>query len=111
MLCLQLAQPVMKQFREIESCLECSAKHLIHVVEVFYFALKAVIYPVAPLFDPRAENGQGALRPLCVRALKRVFLMNDLDKVRLLLFINEFDSKLSPHVAMLRNHYAPHCLP
>ena len=71
----------MRRFREIETCLECSAKRLIHVGEVFYFALKTVVHPVAPLFDPHAENGMGALKPLCIRALKRVFIMNDLDKV------------------------------
>ena len=75
----------MRRFREIETCLECSAKRLIHVGEVFYFALKTVVHPVAPLFDPHAENGMGALKPLCIRALKRVFIMNDLDKVSWLL--------------------------
>ena len=72
----------MKKFKEIETCLECSAKKLIYVGEVFYFALKAVVHPSAPLFDANADNGQGALKPLCVRALKRIFMMNDLDKVR-----------------------------
>lgn len=78
---VQLARPVTKRFREIESCLECSAKRLVNIVEVFYWALKTVIYPVAPVFDPHGDGGAGALKPLCIRALKRVFLMNDQDKV------------------------------
>ena len=70
----------MREFKEIETCLECSAKKLTFVGEVFYYALKAVVHPSAPLFDSHANNGQGALKPLCFRALKRIFLMNDLDK-------------------------------
>jgi len=30
----------MNEFKEIETCLECSAKKLIFVSEVFYYALK-----------------------------------------------------------------------
>ena len=36
----QLVVPVMNEFKEIETCLECSAKKLIFVSEVFYYALK-----------------------------------------------------------------------
>ena len=43
--------------------------------------VKAVVYPVAPLFDMDANNGAGALRPLCIKALKRIFHMCDRDKV------------------------------
>ncbi len=39
--CAQLVVPVMNEFKEIETCLECSAKKLIFVSEVFYYALKA----------------------------------------------------------------------
>jgi hypothetical protein len=43
--------------------------------------VKAVVYPVAPLFDMDANAGAGALRPLCIKALKRIFHMCDRDKV------------------------------
>ena len=43
--------------------------------------VKAVVYPVAPLFDMDANGGAGALRPLCIKALKRIFHMCDRDKV------------------------------
>ncbi|KAK9829241.1 hypothetical protein WJX72_004718 [[Myrmecia] bisecta] len=76
----QAVVPIMGRFKEIETCLECSAKKLTYVGEVFYYALKAVMHPTAPLFDPGAQEGQGALRPLCIKALKRIFLMCDTDK-------------------------------
>lgn len=77
----QVVLPIMTRFKLIETCLECSSKKLSNVGEVFYYALKAVLHPIAPLFDPFAENGNGALKPLATRALKRIFLMCDMDKV------------------------------
>lgn len=72
----QVMSPIMQQFREIETCIECSARNLIQVPEVFYYAQKAVIHPTAPLFDQESQ----ALKPRCVRALKRIFILCDLDK-------------------------------
>ncbi|CAL8465634.1 g5170 [Coccomyxa elongata] len=76
----QVVVPVLAKCKDIESCLDCSAKNLIFVSEVFYYAVKAVIHPVAPLFDVHAHNGAGALRPLCIKALMRIFSMCDADK-------------------------------
>ncbi len=50
------------------------------MLQVFYYALKAVVYPMAPVFNLQANDGIGTLTPLCVKALKRIFLMSDLDK-------------------------------
>jgi len=47
--------------------------------QVFYYALKSVVHPTAPLFDPGANGGAGALRPAAVRALRRVFAACDAD--------------------------------
>lgn len=69
----------MNEFKEIETCLECSAKSLIFVSEVFYYALKAVVHPTAALFNPQCQQ----LKPLCVAALKRIFMMCDKDKVHI----------------------------
>ena len=77
MLLLQLVVPVMNDFKEIETCLECSAKKLIFVSEVFYYALKAVLHPTAALFSPQHQT----LKPLCIAALKRIFKMCDKDQV------------------------------
>ncbi|XP_022856207.1 mitochondrial Rho GTPase 1-like [Olea europaea var. sylvestris] len=67
--------PIMRQFREIETCIECSAANLLQIPEVFYYAQKAVLHPTAPLFDQETQ----ALKPRCMRALKRIFVLFDLD--------------------------------
>ncbi|KAL8236270.1 hypothetical protein R6Q59_017351 [Mikania micrantha] len=68
--------PIMQQFNEIETCIECSAANLVEVAEVFYYAQKAVLHPTAPLFDQESQT----LKPRCIRAMKRIFILSDLDK-------------------------------
>jgi len=72
----QAVLPIVKTFPQIETCMECSAKNLQFVGEVFYYAMKAVIHPMAPLYEPEAQK----LRPLCARALKRIFMLCDTDQ-------------------------------
>ncbi|XP_010931977.1 mitochondrial Rho GTPase 1 [Elaeis guineensis] len=72
----QVMSPIMQQFREIETCIECSALRQIQVPEVFYYAEKAVLHPTAPLFDQETQS----LKPRCVRALKRIFILCDHDR-------------------------------
>ncbi|XP_052148540.1 mitochondrial Rho GTPase 1-like isoform X1 [Oryza glaberrima] len=72
----QVMAPIMQTFREIETCIECSALRQIQVPEVFYYAQKAVLHPTAPLFDQEAQS----LKPRCVRALKRIFILCDHDR-------------------------------
>ncbi|XP_063077638.1 mitochondrial Rho GTPase 2 isoform X2 [Engraulis encrasicolus] len=72
--------PIMNQFSEIETCVECSAKNLKNISELFYYAQKAVLHPTAPLYDPEDKQ----LKPLCVRALSRIFSISDQDNDRLL---------------------------
>ncbi|XP_073028481.1 mitochondrial Rho GTPase 1-like [Primulina eburnea] len=72
----QVMSPIMQQFREIETCIECSAVNHIQIPEVFYYAQKAVLHPTAPLFDQE----QQVLKPRCVRALKRIFILCDNDR-------------------------------
>ncbi|SPO37689.1 probable Mitochondrial Rho GTPase 1 [Pseudozyma flocculosa] len=83
--------PVMAEFKEVETCVECSAKIPLNVSEVFYFAQKAVLYPTAPLYDSREH----ALKPACVDALKRIFRLCDSDKDGLLsdAELNDFQRK------------------
>ena len=45
--------PIMNDFKEVETCVECSAQNLVNVAEVFYFAQKAVLHPTTPLYDSR----------------------------------------------------------
>ncbi|KAI3775860.1 hypothetical protein L1987_45616 [Smallanthus sonchifolius] len=72
----QVMSPIMQQFREIETCIECSAYRHIQIAEVFYYAQKAVLHPTAPLFDQETHT----LKPRCVRALKRIFILCDHDR-------------------------------
>ncbi|KFA65705.1 hypothetical protein S40285_04824 [Stachybotrys chlorohalonatus IBT 40285] len=68
--------PVMAEFREIDSCIRSSARDHHNVVEVFFLCQKAVIHPIAPLFDYK----EGHLKPACVTALKRIFYLCDKDQ-------------------------------
>ncbi|CAN1784020.1 Mitochondrial Rho GTPase 1 [Linum perenne] len=72
----QVMSPIMQQFREIETCIECSALKHIQIPEVFYYAQKAVLHPTGPLFDQETQT----LKPRCVRALKRIFILCDNDR-------------------------------
>ncbi|PWZ02167.1 mitochondrial Rho GTPase 1 [Testicularia cyperi] len=83
--------PVMAEFKEVETCVECSARIPLNVSEVFYFAQKAVLYPTAPLYDSREH----VLKPACVDALKRIFRLCDCDKDSLLsdAELNDFQRK------------------
>ncbi|KAG7272815.1 hypothetical protein CRUP_025795, partial [Coryphaenoides rupestris] len=72
--------PIMNQFSEIETCVECSAKNLKNISELFYYAQKAVLHPTAPLYDPEDKQ----LKSQCVRALSRIFYISDRDNDRIL---------------------------
>ncbi|XP_048349908.1 mitochondrial Rho GTPase 2 isoform X1 [Sphaerodactylus townsendi] len=72
--------PIMNQFSEIETCVECSAKNLKNISELFYYAQKAVLHPTAPLYDPEDKQ----LRPACAQALTRIFNMSDQDNNQIL---------------------------
>ncbi|KFV64772.1 Mitochondrial Rho GTPase 2, partial [Dryobates pubescens] len=72
--------PIMNQFSEIETCVECSAKNLKNISELFYYAQKAVLHPTAPLYDPEEKQ----LKPACARALTRIFTLSDQDNNQVL---------------------------
>ncbi|KAB1251922.1 Mitochondrial Rho GTPase 2 [Camelus dromedarius] len=97
---MEAVLPIMSQFPEIETCVECSAKNLKNISELFYYAQKAVLHPTAPLYDPEAKQvsigyQQGGqvdgssggmlsrlspqLRPACAQALTRIFRLSDQD--------------------------------
>uniref|UniRef100_A0A674P2H0 Mitochondrial Rho GTPase n=1 Tax=Takifugu rubripes TaxID=31033 RepID=A0A674P2H0_TAKRU len=66
--------PIMNQYSEIETCVECSAKNLKNISELFYYAQKAVLHPTGPLYCPEKK-----MKSLCVKALSRIFKVSDLD--------------------------------
>lgn len=70
----------MKEFTEIESCIECSAKTLQNVSETFYYAQKAVLHPTTPLYNYDTQE----LTEECKIALQRIFKICDLDNDGLL---------------------------
>ncbi|VDN55929.1 unnamed protein product [Dracunculus medinensis] len=70
----------MEKFEEIDTCIECSAKTMKNVSEIFYFAQKAVIYPSHPLYLPQERE----LTKKCKRALIRIFKLCDNDNDGLL---------------------------
>eukprot|EP00958_Prasinococcus_capsulatus_P016545 scaffold1832_cov362-Prasinococcus_capsulatus_cf.AAC.6 len=67
-------RPLMEEFANLETCLECSAKAHVQVNDVFIHAIKAVLDPITPLVD-----SNNSLRPRCIRALQRVFMLCDLN--------------------------------
>lgn len=69
------AMPIMSDFPEIETCIECSAKTMNNVSEMFYFAQKAVLHPTGPLYSPQ----DGYLKPESRMALTRIFKVCDHD--------------------------------
>jgi Ras family protein T1 len=60
---------LMNCFADIETVVECSALTKKNVSEVFYYAQRAVIYPIQPLFDVTRRE----LTPRCKKALVRIF--------------------------------------
>ncbi|XP_032929856.1 mitochondrial Rho GTPase 2 isoform X2 [Catharus ustulatus] len=77
---MEVILPIMNQFSEIETCVECSAKNLKNISELFYYAQKAVLHPTAPLYDPEEKQ----LKPTCVQALTRIFNLADQDNNQIL---------------------------
>ncbi|XP_062852640.1 LOW QUALITY PROTEIN: mitochondrial Rho GTPase 1b [Trichomycterus rosablanca] len=72
---METVLPIMNKYTEIETCVECSAKNLKNISELFYYAQKAVLHPSGPLYCPESRE----MKPGCVRALTRIFKISDLD--------------------------------
>ncbi|XP_044755755.1 mitochondrial Rho GTPase isoform X2 [Coccinella septempunctata] len=67
--------PVMEDFPEIETCIECSAKTLKNISELFYYAQKAVLHPTSPIYSVEDSD----LTEPCKQALSRIFKICDMD--------------------------------
>jgi Ras family protein T1 len=68
--------PLLKDFKEIEACIRCSAKENYNVNQAFYLCQRAVTHPLSPLYDYK----DGLLKPLCIDALNRIFYLCDKDQ-------------------------------
>uniref|UniRef100_A0A915J7S8 Mitochondrial Rho GTPase 1 n=1 Tax=Romanomermis culicivorax TaxID=13658 RepID=A0A915J7S8_ROMCU len=72
--------PIMNLYAEIETCVECSAKSLKNISELFYYAQKAVLHPTAPLYISEEKE----LTTAAKKALVRIFKICDQDNDGLL---------------------------
>ncbi|CAG9531897.1 unnamed protein product [Cercopithifilaria johnstoni] len=72
--------PIMNEYDEIETCVECSAKTMKNISEIFYYAQKAVIYPTHQLYISEDRE----LTRKCKKALIRIFKLCDFDNDGLL---------------------------
>lgn len=71
----EFIKPIMDDFREVDVCIECSAKTVSNISEVFYFAQKAVLYPTGPVYDVDKH----CLKQDARTALRRIFKLCDKD--------------------------------
>ncbi|XP_061399706.1 mitochondrial Rho GTPase isoform X2 [Musca vetustissima] len=78
---------IMEEFPEVESCVECSAKTLHNISEMFYYAQKAVLHPTSPLYIMDEQD----LTPACKKSLVRIFKICDIDGDNLL---NDYELNL-----------------
>ncbi|KAK6109604.1 Mitochondrial Rho GTPase 1 [Brugia pahangi] len=80
--------PIMNEYDEIETCVECSAKTMKNISEIFYYAQKAVIYPTHQLYISEDKE----LTRKCKKALIRIFKLCDFDNDGLLndIELNQF---------------------
>jgi Ras family protein T1 len=44
-------EQAVQDLSHVEVCLNCSSRTLRMVTDVFYYALKSVLYPLQPLYD------------------------------------------------------------
>ncbi|GAB0086407.1 Mitochondrial Rho GTPase [Sergentomyia squamirostris] len=72
---IDLVLSIMEEYPEVESCVECSAKMLHNISEIFYYAQKAVLHPTTPLYSTEEQD----LTNDCKKALVRIFKVCDID--------------------------------
>lgn len=77
---IDMVMNIMEEYPEIESCVECSARTLKNISEMFYYAQKAVLHPTGPLYVLESQD----LTEECKKALTRIFKICDLDNDGLL---------------------------
>lgn len=70
-----LITQLIKANSQIETCIECSAKTIKNVPEVFYYAQKSVLFPTSPVYDSDKKQ----MTPLAIKCLTRVFRICDAD--------------------------------
>jgi Ras family protein T1 len=86
-----LISQLIRSYNQIETCIQCSAKTLKNVPEVFYYAQKSILYPTVPIYDEEKKT----LTSQCIKCLTRIFKLCDHDNDGLLndKELNEFQMK------------------
>ncbi|CAB4014230.1 mitochondrial Rho GTPase 1-A-like, partial [Paramuricea clavata] len=64
---------IMSRYSQVKTCIECSAKLVKNISEMFFYAQKAVLYPEDPLYSQDTKE----LTELCTNALTRIFKICD----------------------------------
>ncbi|XP_076053161.1 mitochondrial Rho GTPase isoform X2 [Oratosquilla oratoria] len=77
---MEIVLQTMMEYPEVETCVECSARTLKNISEMFYYAQKAVLHPTAPLYILEQRD----LTEKCKKALIRIFKICDTDNDGLL---------------------------
>ncbi|XP_046856446.1 mitochondrial Rho GTPase 1-A-like [Xenia sp. Carnegie-2017] len=71
---------IMNKYSQVKTCIECSAKLVKNISEMFFYAQKSVLYPEDPLYSQETKE----LTEPCARALTRIFKICDLKGDRIL---------------------------
>ncbi|MCL4133151.1 UNVERIFIED_CONTAM: hypothetical protein GTU68_035697 [Idotea baltica] len=69
---MEIVLQTMMEYPEIETCVECSARTLKNISEMFYYAQKAVLHPTAPLYILEERD----LTDKCKKALIRIYKLS-----------------------------------
>ncbi|KAB7505615.1 Mitochondrial Rho GTPase [Armadillidium nasatum] len=77
---MEIVLQTMMEYPELETCVECSARTLKNISEMFYYAQKAVLHPTAPLYVLEERD----LTDKCKKALIRIYKLCDEDNDGLL---------------------------
>lgn len=72
----ELMRPLLRDFKQCEVFIECSAKTLLNLPEVYYHIQRVVLYPTEPLYDHDSRE----LTPKFEKALTLIFRLADKDK-------------------------------
>jgi len=67
---------IMEDYPEIESCVECSAKTLHNISEMFYYAQKAVLHPTSPLYMMEEQEVSAFSSATVIHSLVRNLRVN-----------------------------------
>jgi len=77
---MHLIEDVLYEYTEIETYVQCSAKMLMNISEMFCYAQTAILHPTAPLYCVEEK----ILTEKCKKALYRIFKICDTDNDGLL---------------------------